>query len=429
MGKPAAAAGVRHRGRALSPALLAGGVVLVAINLRPAAASIGPVLDRIESDTGMSSGTAGALATLPVLCFGLLAPLAPVLAGRLGVRTSLAASLLVLLGGLLVRLIPGVGFLFVGTAVAGTAIAVGNVLLPVLVQRDFAQRTGTAIALYTTSLIGFAALTAGVTVPVANALGGGWRPGLAVWAIPAAVAALAWAPALVRRDAPARVASGTARLPRSEGAWRLLRHPLAWQVTMYFALQSGGFYATLAWLPSIFRSHGASDTTAGLLLSLTLIVGMAAALTVPGLAARVRDQRPLVAICCALMVGGLLGILLAPMAAPYLWAVILGLGQNASFPLALMLIMLRGGSVEDTQGLSTLAQSVGYVLAALAPIAVGALHGASGTWTPALILLLALVGPQLAVGLAAGRDLQLSAPAKAGRSTSARHAAMTGEGG
>jgi CP family cyanate transporter-like MFS transporter len=116
-----------------------------------------------------------------------------------------------------------------------------------------------------------------------------------------------------------------------------------------------------------------------------------------------------VAVCCTLMAAGLLGILLAPMAAPYLWAVLLGLGQNASFPLALMLIMLRGGSVAHTQGLSTLAQSVGYVLAAFAPIAVGALHGATGSWSPALILLVALLVPQLAMGLAAGRNRQLSA--------------------
>jgi CP family cyanate transporter-like MFS transporter len=354
------------------------------------------------------------------------------------------------------RLIPGVGFLFFGTALAGAAIAVGNVLLPVLVRRDFHQRTGTAMALYTTSLIGFAALTAGVTVPAADALGGGWRPGLAVWAIPAGVAALAWIPALLRRDAPVRaqrrvgVAPGSrdapvpagpevapspdgsevaAGLRASEGAWHLLRRPLAWQVTLFFAVQSGGFYATLAWLPSIFRSHGASDTTAGLLLSLTMVVGMATALTVPGLAGRARDQRALVAGCCALMAAGLIGILVAPMAVPYLWAVVLGLGQNASFPLALMLIMLRGGSVEVTQALSTLAQSVGYVLAALAPIAVGALHGATGTWTPALILLLALLVPQLATGLAAGRNRQLSSPAPANSPGAGRPAMSTGEGG
>jgi CP family cyanate transporter-like MFS transporter len=404
--------------------LLAAGMVLVAINLRPAAASIGPVLNRIEADTGLSSGWAGALTTLPVLCFGLLAPLAPLLARRLGVHTSIAAAMTVLLAGVLIRLIPGAGFLFVGTALAGSAIATGNVLVPVLVRRDFAGATGTAMAIYTTSLIGFAALAAGVTVPLADALGGGWRPGLAVWAVPAAVAVLAWAPAVIRRDArrggpvepggaPRPGGSGAGgdppgpaadRIRPFDGVRALLRAPLAWQVTLFFALQSGGFYATLAWLPSIFRSHGASEAHAGLLLSLTMIVGLLTALTVPGLATRSRDQRPLVIASCVLTAAGLAGILVAPMSAAYLWVVLLGLGQNASFPLALMLIVLRGGSVATTEGLSTMSQSVGYVLAALAPLAVGALHGMTHSWTPALILLLALVIPELVIGLPAGRD-------------------------
>jgi CP family cyanate transporter-like MFS transporter len=199
----------------LSPALLAGGVMLVAINLRPAAASIGPVLNRIQADTGLSSGWAGALATLPVLCFGLLAPLAPVLARRYGLHSAIAGAMCALLAGMVMLLVPGVGFLFVGTALAGTAIAIGNVLVPVLVRRDFSHHTGTAMAAYSTSLIAFAALAAGVTVPLANAQGGGWRPGLGVWAIPVAVAALAWAPALVRRDF-ARARDAAAVTP----AWR-----------------------------------------------------------------------------------------------------------------------------------------------------------------------------------------------------------------
>ena len=372
----------------LSPALLAGGVVLVAINLRPAAASIGPVLDRIQADTGLSSGWAGALATLPVLCFGLLAPLAPPLARRLGVHTAIAVAMVALVCGLLLRLVPGDVFLFAGTAVAGAAIATGNVLLPVIVRRDFSGRTGTAMALYTTSLIGFAALSAGTTVPLANALGGGWRPGLGVWALPAVIAAVAWLPAFVRRDAPGRAVAGNGS--PTPTVRPLLRQPLAWQVTLFFAVQSGGFYATLAWLPAIFRSHGASDSRAGFLLSLSIVVGLLTSTTLPGLATRLRNQQGLVVVCTTV------------------WAVLLGLGQNSTFPLALMLIVLRGGALASTEGLSTLSQSVGYMLAAIFPLAVGALHGAAGSWTPPLILLLALLIPQMVFGLAAGRNRELT---------------------
>ncbi|MGH2896941.1 MAG: hypothetical protein ACRDPM_27240, partial [Solirubrobacteraceae bacterium] len=154
---------------------------------------------------------------------------------------------------------------------------------------------------------------------------------------------------------------------------------------------------------------GASDSRAGFLLSLSIVVGLLTSTTLPGLATRMRNQRWLVVASWAVWATGLTGILVAPMSAPYVWVVLLGLGQNSTFPLALMLIVLRGGSVATTEGLSTLSQSVGYVLAAIFPLAVGALHGATGSWTPALILLLALLAPQLGFGLAAGRDRQVSA--------------------
>ena len=385
--------------------LLAVALVLVAINLRPAAAGIGPLIGRIRHDTGLSGTGAGVLATLPVLCFGGLAPVVPALARRLGAHTAIAASLWLLLTGLLVRLVPGVGFLFLGTMLAGAAIAVGNVLMPVLVRRDFPSRTGLMTALYTTSLIAFAALAAGVSVPVGDALGGGWRPALGIWAVPAALALLVWLPHLWRAQ-PEPAGSE----PSFAGARTLLGSRLAWQLTLFFGIQSASFYATLAWLPSVFQSHGASAAHAGLLLSLSMVVGLAGALTVPTLATRARDQRMLVVGCGSCTALGWLGVLLAPNAAPYLWVAVLGLGQNASFPLAMTMVVLRGGTVASTTGLSTLVQTVGYLLAAVGPLAIGALHDLSGSWTPALVVLIAALAPQTVAGIAAGRNRSVAPP-------------------
>jgi MFS transporter, CP family, cyanate transporter len=379
--------------------LLAVGMVLLACNLRPAAAGIGPLLGRIQADTGLSGFAAGVLTTLPVLCFGALAPLAPALTRRLGERTTVPVALAVLLLGLLVRLVPGVGFLYLGTALAGAAIAVGNVLLPVLVRGNFPERVGLLTGMYTTALVGFAALAAGVSVPVANAFGGGWRPGLAIWAVPCAIALVVWAPQLRRRHR----ATGPARDPVA-GARALLHDRVAWSVTLFFAVQSSGFYATLAWLPSVFHSHGMSTTKSGLLLSLSLVVGLIPALTLPSLAARSHDQRRFMVAVIACIAAGWLGVILAPTTVPYLWVVLLGLGQNAAFPLALTLIVLRGGSVTSTAGLSTLVQTVGYLVAATGPLVIGAIHDLTGSWTPALLVLLALLVPQLVVGLAAARN-------------------------
>jgi CP family cyanate transporter-like MFS transporter len=378
--------------------LLAIGMVLLAANLRPAAAAVGPLLGRIRADTGLSATGAGVLTTLPVLCFGALAPLASPMAKRLGERTTVAVALSVLLFGLLIRLVPGLGFLFFGTAVAGAAIAVANVLLPVMVRGNFPHRVGLLTGMYTTALTGFAALAAGVSVPVADAFGGGWRPGLAIWAVPVGIALAVWAPYLVRRQ---RGAGGTGE--RVSGARALLRDRVAWFVTLFFAIQSAGFYSALAWLPSVFHSHGVSTARAGLLLSLSLFVGLIPALLVPSMATRARDQRAFVLVFVSLIALGWLGVILAPTTAPYLWVVLLGLGQQGAFPLALTLIVLRGGTVASTAALSTLVQTVGYLCAAIGPLAIGAIHDITGSWTPALLVLLALVVPQTLIGLAAAR--------------------------
>jgi CP family cyanate transporter-like MFS transporter len=381
-----------------SPVLLGTAMVLLAFNLRPAAAAVGPLIHRIRIDTGLSGAGASLLVVLPVLCFGAMAPLAPTLGRRFGARATLVGVLVVLIGGLAIRLIPGLGFLFIGTALAGTAIAIANVLLPVLVRQNFHERTGLMTALYTTALVGGAALAAAVAVPIADAFGGGWRAGLGIWAIPATVALLPWLLELRRPVEEPQNAGATLAQVRS-----LLHDKIAWALTLFFGLQSAGFYAALAWLPSIFRSHGASDAKAGVLLGVSLVVGIASSLTVPALATRARDQRGLVLVFVLSAVLGWLGILLAPMSAPYLWVVLLGLGQNSLFPLALTMIVLRGGTVANTAALSTLVQSVGYLLAAFVPLGIGALHDATGSWTTPVIVLLALLVPQTLTGLVAGR--------------------------
>lgn len=373
-------------------------MVLLAVNLRPAAAAVGPLIHRIRTDTGLSAIGASLLVALPVLCFGAMAPLAPILARRIGARVTLIGALVVLIAGLAIRLVPGEAFLFVGTAFAGTSIAIGNVLLPVLVRRNFQGRTGLMTGLYTTALVGAAALAAAVAVPVANAFGGGWRGGLGIWLVPAVIALVPW---LLELRRPVREPDSVQETLAGIGS--LLHDRIAWALTLFFGIQSAGFYATLAWLPSIFHSHGASDATAGLLLGVSLVVGVFTSLTVPALAARSRDQRALVFAFVLSGALGWVGILAAPMSAPYLWVVLLGLGQNALFPLALTMIVLRGGNVTNTAGLSTLVQTVGYLLAAFAPLGIGALHDATGSWTTPVVVLLALLVPQAVTGMAAGR--------------------------
>jgi CP family cyanate transporter-like MFS transporter len=391
---------------ARSPLLMAG-VLLVATNMRPVATSLGPVLHEIRSSEHMSGAVAGLLTTIPVLCFGAVAPLAALLSRRLGIARTIALVLCAIVAGLLVRVAGGVALLFAGTVLAAAGAACGNVLLPVVVRRSFSDRIGRMSALYTTALVGVAALAAGVTVPLSHAIGHGWRGGLAIWAVPALLAAVVWLPQL-RRDPPPPPSAVAAVRMRA-----LTRDPITWHLTIFFALQSFGFYALLAWMPSIFQSHGLSSTTAGLLLGLAGIMAVPAALLIPLLAARAREQGPIALATALVTLAGYTGLLLAPAGAPELWAVLVGFGQGASFPLVLTMLVLRSGSARLTPALSTHVQGGGYLLAAAGPFLFGALHDATGSWTVSIVMLMAALVPQVLTGIGAGRDRTVSATARA----------------
>lgn len=376
-------------------------LVLAALNLRPAVVAVSPLLGEIRADEGLSGTAAGLLTTLPVLCFGLLAPVTPALARRWGLERVLCASLVVLCAGFALRLVPTTAALFAGTVVAGSAIAFGNVLLPALVKRDFADRVGLMTGLYSMSLSGGAALAAGLTIPVADAVGLDWRGALASWGLLAVAGVLVWVPRALRSPVAAPVPfRGDAGLPVSRSLWR---SPLAWAVTVVMGTQSLSFYATNAWLPEIFVGLGRTAEAGGWLLALGNMVGIAGSFVTPVLAGRMQRQRAIGVALVLLVGGGLLGLVLAPGAAP-LWVVLIGLGQGGGISLVLTLMALRARDAAHTSELSGMAQTAGYLLAALGPIGVGFAHDASGSWTLPLLLLVGVAAVQGVAAWFAGRD-------------------------
>jgi len=381
--------------------LLVLGILLVSASLRPSVSSVGPVLADIKADLSLTSVQAALLTSLPVLCFGLLAPLAPRLGRRFGIEATIAAVVSVIALGLVVRLGPNPFTLFVGTLVAGGAVAIANVLVPPLIRRDFPRQIGLMTGVYTASMTLTSTIAAAVTVPLGVVSGLGWRGGLGFWALPAAAAVVAWLPQLRDRTTPPTTAAG--------GVGALLRDPLAWQATVFFGLQSCIFYATIAWLPSVYRDQGLSPTDAGLLLSVTTLVAIPSGLVVTWRAGRARNQRAAAAGATCVATVGLLGLALAPGAAPLAWAVILGIGQGITFPLALTILVLRSRSVAGTQRLSAMVQSIGYAVASLGPLAVGLLHDATGGWAAGLGVLVGLGVIQGVAGFMAGRDATVAA--------------------
>ena len=396
------------RSRAATVAVLVA-VVAVALNQRPAVVSVAPVLRDLRADTGLSSGLAGLLTTVPVLCFGAFAPAGPRLARRVALEAAVALSLVLMAGGIALRLLPPVPLLYAGSLVAGAAIALANVLVPAYVKREF-LRPGPAMGMYSAALNVGAAAGAALTVPLGNALGLSWRGALGMWLVLALAALALWLPVagtgkahrLARRDLP------------TGGSWSLLRKPLAWQVTGFLGLQSVQFYSVVAWLPTLLADAGVPVSEGGLYLGLSNVVGAVAALLSPPLAGRMRNQRPLVVVVVAVFAIGLGGLMLWPGSGTLIWVAAFGVAQGGGFALALTLIVLRSDTPLTAARLGGVAQCLGYLIAAGGPFVLGWLQDLTGSWTWPMALLILVLVPMGWLGWGAARDAVLSSESPVG---------------
>jgi CP family cyanate transporter-like MFS transporter len=371
------------------------GMVLLALNLRPAAVSVGPVLAEVRQGLGMSTVAAGLLTSMPVLAFAVFGALAPWLARLVGVHRVTLGALIAVAVGLAGRASVGHEPAFLALSMLALAgMAMANVLLPSLVKLHFPDRIGRVTSIYTTALaIGLtAAIT--LTVPVADAFGG-WRAGLASWALVAAVAAVPWL-GLVAHD---RHLDGPAHTIRFAD---VARTRLGLAMALFFGLQSLQAYAVFGWFAQLWRDHGYSAGQAGLLVGLVAAVSIPLSLWIPAAAARREDQRGLLLAVMGCYPVGYIGLMIAPHDLAVLWALLVGIGA-VTFPIVLTLIGLRSRTPAGTAALSGLTQSLGYLIAVVGPFAVGAIYDASGGWTWPLALLTALTLPQIAVGMYVGR--------------------------
>ncbi|SFL42444.1 MFS transporter, CP family, cyanate transporter [Geodermatophilus ruber] len=374
----------------------AAALVLLALCLRAPFAAVGPVLGVLSDELAVSTTVLAVLTSLPLVCFGLLSPTAPALAARLGVHRAVLVGAAVLAAGVALRL-AGTWGLFAGTVLLSGGIAVCNVLLPAAVRAEYGPRSAAVLGATTASMALSASFGAGLAQPL-TAAGGSATAGLALWLLPV-LAATAGVAVLARRR---RVEPGppAARLPVAA----VLRDRVALAVTAFFGLQSLSFYAMLTWLANILEDDaGLSPAAAGGLLAVAAALGAPCALVVPPLAARRPGQTPWVLAGGLPIVVAIVGLLVAPAAAPAVWALLYGLGTGLLFPLAMTLVLVRTRDVAQTGRLSAAAQSAGYLLAATGPLAVGLLHDVSGGWRAGLALLLVLQACQLAAGLYAAR--------------------------
>ncbi|MER5480973.1 MFS transporter [Streptomyces sp. NPDC002734] len=418
--------------------LLVAAVVLAALNLRPAVTSLGALLEEVRDGFGMSGSVAGLLTSVPSLCFAVFGVAAPRLARRFGAAAVVCAGMAAVAAGLLIR--PWAGStagLLAATALALMGIAVGNILMPVIVKERFPDRVGPMTGLYSMALALGTSSAAAFTVPLTGALGGDWRLGLAAWSLLAVAAVLAWLP-LVRDRAAGTGRPGTGRpgtgrpgtgrpglrgrsggtrgVPAARGhagaatpaAARppmrsITRSRTAWALAVFFGLQGTCAYVTMGWLAQIFRDAGVSAGTAGVLLAVSMVMGVPLSFVIPRLAARLPHQGPMVVALGISGLAGYAGLIIAPAAGAWLWALLLGIA-NCAFPLALTMVGMRARTGEGVGRLSAFAQSTGYLISIPGPVLVGVLYQHSGGWGLPLSLMAALMIPQMLFGVLAGRN-------------------------
>jgi CP family cyanate transporter-like MFS transporter len=383
-----------------NPLLLIAGILCIATALRAPITGVPPLIGMLREQLGLNSTAAGMLITLPLLAFAVVSLFAAGLARRHGLERTLFAALLLIAGGIGVRTLGPAWSLYLGTAVIGAGIAIGNVLLPSLLKRDFPQRVAGLTSAYVLTMSLAAGLASAIAIPLANLSDATWRFSTGCLLLIPVVGVLLWLPQLANHTAPA---ASTAHAPHGGRLWR---SPLAWQVTLYLGINSFVFYVGVSWLPAILREAGYTVERAGTLHGLLQLMSAAPALFLAPVVRRMKDQRAAAFCSAAASFAAMLGLIAAPGWAT-LWIVLLGLGTGGGIILGLAFVGLRASHAQQAAALSGMAQCVGYLFAATGPALMGAMHDALGGWDAALGVCAALCVAMAIAGLYAGRAIQI----------------------
>ncbi|HZH86002.1 MAG TPA: MFS transporter [Brumimicrobium sp.] len=378
--------------------LLLVGILFVAINLRPALSSIGPLIDMIRLDLGLSETLLGLLTTLPLIAFGVVSTITPLFTKRFGIGNTLLGAMTLLTVGILVRSLEGVFPLYLGTVLLGIAIAFGNVLIPALIKRNFPHKAGIVTSLYSGIMSLGAAVAAGLSFPLANEFNLGWRGSLSIWAVFAVLAFIIWIPNVKRinRTPPRR--SFAAAMKKLSGSI------LVWRLALYMGFQSMAFYVILAWLPEILIDRGFDPTYAGWMLSLSQATGIVGAILIPVWAGSRKDQRLVIVLLILIEIIAFIGLMIPGLGLVELWVGLIGMVLGGTFGLALLLIVLRSKDAETAAELSGIVQSIGYLIAATGPFIAGLIYDLTEVWNYVLALLIVVSFIKLFMGVGVGKD-------------------------
>jgi MFS transporter, CP family, cyanate transporter len=380
--------------------LLIIGIIFIATNLRSPLTSVGPLIGTLRDNLGISNSVIGLITTIPLLAFALFSSLAPKLSRQLGMERLLLISLILLTLGIIMRSLAGEFMLFTGTVLIGLAISVCNVLLPSLIKRDFEHKVGLMTGVYSVSMNLCGAIASGVSIPLALGMDLGWNGALGIWGLLSLVSVFLWLPQLRNMNRIKTTSSEYVNKP----AVNVWKSPIAWAVTFFMGLQSLIFYVLVAWLPEILVEKGISTTGSGWMLSLMQLAILPITFIVPIVAGRMANQRSLVIMTALLYLLGTFGLLYGGSFLIILSVILLGVGVGSSFSLSMMFFSLRTQTASESAELSGMAQSVGYLLAAIGPTLFGILHVVTKGWAVPLAMIIIGTILLLISGLRAGSN-------------------------
>jgi len=364
-------------------------IAVVAI-MRPPIAQIGPLLPEIRTNLSLSTSTVGWLTTIPILCFGVLAFFAPKFVTRFGVRLGVWVLLIAIALGILLRVNFSLTGLLLGTILISIAIALLNAVIPTFVKEEFPEKISLMTGVYTTAMASFAALSASIAVPMA--LQNSWQYSLQVWIVPALIALLLWSTQLRR---------GPKQSVESVPMMSLARNRDAWAISLLFGTQSIGFYATLAWLPTILQSLNFSAVTAGNYLALMTLIGIPMGIFMPIILKVLGNSKNALMVSSLSAFVGIVGLALFETSFTLAWILLMGIGLGSAFPLILNVITQRASTPAVTTSLSSFAQGVGYFIAAVFSYLIGVIG--TYNWSVALLVFSSFMLMQFALTFAAAR--------------------------
>lgn len=384
----------------LYQALLVIGVIFVAFNLRPAITSVGPLIGTIRDDIGFANWSVALLTSLPLIAFAIMSPIAPKLANKFSNEMTLVIGLFVLIIGISLRSMSVVFLIFFGTLCIGLGIAICNVLLPGVIKEKFPAKVAIMTSVYTTSMSIFATSASGLSIPLAEELNLGWQLALLVWAIPAVIGLIIWL--IIYKNNRKNTSDKQLKFFESKKGSGIWKSNLAWKVALFMGFQSLIFYVTISWLPELLMDEGMRKATAGYMLSYFQLLGIPISFIIPMIAVKMKSQRALVLAINLLYIIGISTLLLKPTFAFIIFAItLIGIASSANFALSLSFLAIRA---KDAAELSGMAQSIGYLLAAIGPIIIGYVYDITQAWTIPLIILIGITFVIIYVGMGAGQD-------------------------